>query len=134
MIHTAHELIDTMLNTHFASDEAAGRRPFFRGPKESDDCAQPAAAPDPKRTRSKKQTFMRAMPSRNTLAVLLLSAVVALGAVAAGLPAWPGAAATPAASPAPAMTAEEAIAAVTTADGPLRFDVAEDATRFVFAP
>lgn len=33
----------------------------------------------------------------------------------------------------PAMTSEEAIAKVASADGSLRFDVAEDTTRFFFA-
>lgn len=51
-------------------------------------------------------------------------------------PAARGAQATPeaAATPTPAMTSEDAIAAITGADGVLRFDVAEDPSRFVFAP
>lgn len=76
---------------------------------------------------------MSTMLKRNTL-VLLMLGIIALGAIAAALPTGSDAAATPAASPAAAMSAEEAVEAVTTEDGTLRFDVAEDATRFVFAP
>lgn len=76
---------------------------------------------------------MSTMLKRNTL-VLLMLGIIALGAIAAALPTGSDAAATPAASPAAAMSAEEAVEAVTTEDGTLRFDVAEDATRFAFAP
>jgi hypothetical protein len=69
---------------------------------------------------------------RNTL--ILLMGVIALSAILAVLPTGSDAAATPAASPSAAMTAAEAVAAVTAEDGTLRFDVAEDATRFAFAP
>ena len=63
----------------------------------------------------------------------LLMVLVFSGTLAGSAAHAQGAAeATPA--PAAAMTADEAIAAVTTEDGTLRFDVAEDATRFVFAP
>ncbi|MBA2277810.1 MAG: hypothetical protein H0W06_08605 [Chloroflexia bacterium] len=77
---------------------------------------------------------MVAMFTRNTLVLLALIAMIALGALASGLAAVTGAAATPVATPIVAMSADEAIAAITADDGTLRFDVSEDATRFVFAP
>ncbi len=84
--------------------------------------------------RSRKENSMVAMFTRNTLVLLALIAMIALGALASGLAAVTGAAATPVATPIVAMSADEAIAAITADDGTLRFDVSEDATRFVFAP
>ena len=65
----------------------------------------------------------------------LLAVLTLIGAGSAGSSAAQDAAATPAAPSRPAITigAEDAIAQVTAEDGTLRFDVAEDVSRFVFA-
>jgi hypothetical protein len=62
-------------------------------------------------------------------------AVAVFAAALVANPAASGAQGTPAATPTvTAKPAAEAIAAIAGADGVLRFDVAEDATRFVFSP
>ena len=64
----------------------------------------------------------------------LMGALAVASMLSPAIPTASGAQATPAAMPAPsAMTADEAIAAITGADGVLRFDVAENMSRFVFA-
>lgn len=66
---------------------------------------------------------------RKALQVMILCATIAFGIIAAsGAPATYGQEASPAAEPASAS-----VASVTGEDGILRFDVAEDGTRFVFA-
>jgi hypothetical protein len=64
--------------------------------------------------------------TRAWVTIAVLAALVALPAVVQGQDATPASAAV--------MTADDAVASVTDADGVLRFDVAEDATRFVFDP
>lgn len=71
---------------------------------------------------------MLATLQRRTLSLIVLCAMIAMTITAAGSPATSAQPASPAAEPATAS-----IASVTGDDGTLRFDVAEDATRFVFA-
>ena len=76
---------------------------------------------------------MFAMPRPRSAIPFALAAVVALGAVVLGS-APPGRIdGAVLAAPVPAMEAEEAIALIEGEDGALRFDVAEDATRFAWA-
>ena len=73
-------------------------------------------------------TLLRATVSRIAVAVVFsLSAIATIAPVAAQ-----ESRATPMATS--TMTAEEAVAAATTSDGVLRFDVSENATQFVFDP
>ena len=76
---------------------------------------------------------------RKTVSLVMLLAVLALaGTALIANPVASDAQGTPAAAtpakPVAAVGSADAIAAITGTDGTLRFDVAEDATRFVFSP
>jgi hypothetical protein len=77
-----------------------------------------------------KEDPMHAMSRPKLTGLLAVLAVVALTVVASAGAHAPGGATAPANAPLTDLTADEAIALITGEDGMLRFDVAENATRF----